>query len=527
MQQTIKKRLSAWAGICLSLFLTFQTSGCFPTNDNHHIQNSLSWYTLNAVWNIDTQGAETNVEYLGVGDATSNCISANPNFTIDANRYLDLTLKAETVSTVKIEICFTAEDKEYVNVEKNIVVTEDYSVYGFYFSGLQTEVQISKINVYPTVALGDNGTLSIKNVKVGDDSNAEDIYILPMKENATQPEEPNTPSNPSVATTLAEKYDDYFKIGMTANYDNYTKYASLENEFNSFTCENEMKLYTIAGNHNSAFNYQDINTYDFSKADQMVSYMQSKGKKVRGHCLIWYNGAPDWIKNETNKQELLNKVQTYCYNVVKHFTDKFGDTIYAWDVANEIVGDDNQYRDCFYNVAGLDFVETAFRAARQANPTVKLYYNDYNMDNSTKRNKVIEMLTTLIQRGMPIDGVGLQSHYDLKYSSGAKLENAILAFKKLASDTNHSLDIQITELDIKNYDTARDDQKQANLYRDIFSVLRRYQNDVSSVTFWGVADDYSWLDGTSFSYYGTGKAHPMLFDEYLQKKQAYYSVFDF
>lgn len=342
---------------------------------------------------------------------------------------------------------------------------------------------------------------------------------------------------------LATAYKDYFKVGMTAGYERYNQYLPLEGHFNSFTCENEMKLYTIAPDANENFNYKDINTYDFSKADEMLTYMRRKGKKIRGHALIWHYEAPAWILECTDKTLLLDMIDTYCYNVVKHFSDKFGDVIYAWDVVNEAVSDNynggkveqavkdvfgnnddgcNEMRSSFYSVAGIDYITTAFKAARRADPNVKLYYNDYNIcTEKQKLRGVMNLVSKIIDAGAPIDGVGLQSHFK---STGTgvitEAENAINYLHRLAEIKNHPLDIQITELDVEN--RGNNDSALATFYGSLFEMYRRNSSKISSVTFWGVADDYSWLDNGQYN-----MAYPFLFDKNLNKKPAFESVFNF
>ena len=342
---------------------------------------------------------------------------------------------------------------------------------------------------------------------------------------------------------LYNRYSDYFDMGMVAGYQRYDDYCKLEGHFNSFTCENEMKLYTIASNENTKFNYKDISTYDFSKADEMLTYMRRKGKKIRGHALMWYQEAPDWIINCKEKDLLLEMIDTYCYNVVKHFSEEFGDVIYAWDVVNEAVSDNyagesitqtakevfgsnddgcNSMRSQFWDVAGIDYIITAFKAARRADPDVALFYNDYNICTQIQKLRgVVNLISKLIESNTPIDGVGLQSHFKLMNTSVVEEAEAAIGYLvKLAKITDHPLDIQITELDVENYNNNNSDL--ADYYGSLFEMYRRNAEYISSVTFWGVADDYSWLDSDQWR-----KAYPFLFDANLNKKPAFDSVFNF
>ena len=179
-------------------------------------------------------------------------------------------------------------------------------------------------------------------------------------------------------------------------------------------------------------------------------------------------------------------------------------------------------RSVFYNVAGLDYIEHAFKAARKASSTVKLYYNDYNMcTEGQKLRAVVNMLTKLIKDGTPIDGVGIQSHFKSPTASYAsKARAAIETIVKTGEYMNNPLDIQITELDTENY--SNNDTALSSFYSELFETYRDLSDYISNVTFWGVADDYSWLDHGQYS-----MAHPFLFDGNQEAKPAFYAVFNF
>ncbi len=384
-----------------------------------------------------------------------------------------------------------------------------------------------------TTSSGDNSSNTSENNSSGDsnwDGVMEDTCPVPQNER------------------LHKKYDEYFYIGMTPNYNRYQSYNDIDGHYSSVTLENEMKMYTITKN--ADFNYKDPSTYDFSQADEMLTYYRKKGKKIRGHCLLWWYDKDEtaeavaWIKNETDKEVLLEKIDTYCYTVVKHFSDKFGDVIYAWDVVNEAVSDNfsgekvdqwvkdvygniddgcNQMRSDFYKVGGLDFLTTAFKAARRADPNVKLFYNDYNIcQENQKLRGVLNLTAQLIKAGAPIDGIGLQSHFKTTNASQAveQTQRAIDYIQKLAEVANHPLEIHVTELDTENY--GNNDSALASFYEGLFQCYRDNKDVVKSVTFWAVADDYSWLDANQYR-----MAYPTLFDVNHQKKEAFNSVYNF
>jgi endo-1,4-beta-xylanase len=199
----------------------------------------------------------------------------------------------------------------------------------------------------------------------------------------------------------------------------------------------------------------------------------------------------------------------------------------------------------WYQICGEDFIAKAFEYAHAADPSAQLFYNDYNSENESKREKIYKLLKNLIDHKVPITGVGIQGHWNLYSPSPDMIRKALDRYSSLG------LKIQITELDINirgggsanTQQPALDSgltpalaQKQADRYKEIFEIFRSYKRVITGVTFWNVSDRYSWLDSRN----ATGgaaageptsrvirKAYPLLFDENLQRKKAYWSVVKF
>ncbi|MFJ2174009.1 endo-1,4-beta-xylanase [Streptomyces sp. NPDC087851] len=300
----------------------------------------------------------------------------------------------------------------------------------------------------------------------------------------------------SAATTLgasAAEKGRYFGTAVAANHLGESGYVStLNQEFNSVTPENEMKWDALEPSRNS-FNY--------GAADQIVSHAQSKGMKIRGHTLVWHSQLPGWV-GSLAATDLRTAMNNHITQVAQHYKGK----IHSWDVVNEAFQDGSsgaRRSSPFQDKLGNGFIEEAFRTARAADPAAKLCYNDYNTDGqNAKSNAVYAMVSDFKARGVPIDCVGFQSHFNAQSPVPGDYQQNLQRFANLG------VDVQITELDIEGSGTA-----QADSYRRVVQACLAVSR-CTGITVWGVTDKYSWrASGT-----------PLLFDGNYAKKPAYTSV---
>lgn len=317
------------------------------------------------------------------------------------------------------------------------------------------------------------------------------------------------------AKSLSSAYSTYFDIGaaVTAGewgFDSLTHYpASLLAEFSSLTAENCMKPDALQKTKGS---------FTWSFGQRLVDYAKENNKRLRGHTLVWHNQTPDWMaKNASSKEEARENMKVHIETILKKWDEK---DIYCWDVVNEAINDGaaEVYRNdspWFKVYGGPEFIRDAFIFARSANPKVKLLYNDYNVVNQPKRNHIVTMIKELklIEDGL-IDGVGIQAHWNLDWPSISTIDQTIKTFAAMG------LTVHITELDIKTKENQQGLLEKR--YREIFEVFRANADHIESVTFWGVADDHTWL--TDFTKYVN---FPFLFDVEGKPKSSYFIVRDF
>ena len=203
--------------------------------------------------------------------------------------------------------------------------------------------------------------------------------------------------------SLWEAYSDYFLIGTAVNSRTLNTHRDLiVKHFNSITAENEMKFDALQPTEG---------IFNFYRADQMIEFAKENNIQVRGHVLVWHSQTPSWVfrfaGQPATKELLLERMRNHISTVVGRYKGQ----IYAWDVVNEAISDGPEiYRDSpWYNIIGKEFIAEAFRAAHEADPDAKLFYNDYNAVEPAKMQKIYNMLKELIEEGVPIHGVGIRA----------------------------------------------------------------------------------------------------------------------
>lgn len=331
---------------------------------------------------------------------------------------------------------------------------------------------------------------------------------------------------------LKDYYAGYFPIGVAVSpYALKTDEARLiVQQFNSLTPENAMKMGPI---------HPKKHEYNWKDADSIVAFAQRNGMRVRGHNLCWHNQAPSWMfvddKGDTvSKAVLLQRLKEHITTVVNRYKGK----VYAWDVVNEAISDkpDEYLRpSAWLKICGEEYIAKAFEYAHEADPDAVLFYNDYNEISPVKRAKIIRLLKSLKDAGVPVNGVGLQAHWAINEPSRDQLDSTLQQFASLG------LKLQITELDISVYpkehqarerkptdaDTAFSPGKEAmqlEEYKMAFELFRKYKNVISGVTFWNISDRHSWLDNFPVV---NRKDYPLLFDRNLQPKKVYWQIVNF
>jgi endo-1,4-beta-xylanase len=302
--------------------------------------------------------------------------------------------------------------------------------------------------------------------------------------------------------TLAEAKGIYFGTALTqGNLSNSTLTTLAAAQFDMVTPGNEMKWDTTEPSNG---------TYNFAPGDAIVSFAKAHNMRVRGHNLVWQSQLPSWVSSLPTSQ-VQAAMESHITSEVTHYKGQ----VYSWDVVNEPFNDDGTYRaDVFYNAMGSGYIADALRTAHAADPNAKLYLNDYNIEGeNAKSNAMYSLVQSLKSQGVPIDGVGLESHFILGQVPSTMLAN-MQRFAALG------VNVAVTELD----DRIQLPATTANLTQQAtdFSTVVKDCLAVSAcvgVTQWGVGDADSWIPG-AFSGYGAAT----MFDQNYQPKPAYTAV---
>jgi endo-1,4-beta-xylanase len=285
--------------------------------------------------------------------------------------------------------------------------------------------------------------------------------------------------------------------------------------------------------------------FTFAAADRIADAARDRNLQLVGHTLLWHEQAPRWMFQNADgkplpREQALANLRAHVVAVATHFRGR----VRGWDVVNEALAETDgggDFRDTPARRAiGDDYVEHAFRFAREADPDAELYYNDFNIELPKKRDRALRLIRRLKAAGLRIDAVGIQGHWGLTHPPVAVIDDAIRAFHA------EGVKVMITELDVdvlprrrqgadlqateaSGADPYRDGcppevlAAQARRYGDLFRVFVKHRDAVTRVTFWGTHDGTSWLN--NFPVRGRTN-HPLLWDRQLRPKPAFDAVIE-
>lgn len=339
---------------------------------------------------------------------------------------------------------------------------------------------------------------------------------------------------------LKEFFNNDFLIGAALNDNHFFERDKqgvdiVQRHFNTITPENVLKWIVV---------HPELNRYDFTASDKFVEFGVKNNMIIIGHTLVWHNQTPKWVFEDTagnliSKEKLLERMRDHIYTVVGRYKGK----IKGWDVVNEAVVDDGSYiQSMWMKIIGEEYLVKAFQYAHEADPDAELYYNDFSVENIPKRNGVIKLVKKLQAAGIKVSGIGMQGHYLMDWPTLGQIDSTIKEFAALGTKVmvteldvdvlprpDQSLSAEITnrfeyQEKLNPFKKGLPESKQQEFtqrYEELFKIFRKNSGKITRVTFWGVDDGSSWLNG--FPVPGRTN-YPLLFGRDGKPKPAFNAV---
>ena len=335
----------------------------------------------------------------------------------------------------------------------------------------------------------------------------------------------------SAQKTLKGAYADAFKMGCAVNSsivngrDSRSAQIILQ-QFNAVSPENDMKAEVL---------HPSPDRWNFQAADRYVQFAKDNGLWALGHTLVWHNQSPRWIFEDgkggkASKELLEERLKKYIFTV----GERYKNDICSVDVVNECISDknfvlrDGADRSQWFDILGPEYVDKAFFWAKEAFPNSSLVINDYNLEMvEGKRQGMYKLVKGMLERGVPVDTVGLQMHINIQNPPVSEIEETIELYGSLG------LNVIVTEMEVSAYldkDFAHPDPRreydkafldeQAERYYKIFECFRKEARAgiLKDVVLWGVTDRMTWKN--NFPAPGRGDC-PLLFDTEGKEKPAF------
>ncbi|WP_342985363.1 endo-1,4-beta-xylanase [Clostridium saudiense] len=374
-----------------------------------------------------------------------------------------------------------------------------------------------------------------------------DFYIDEVKfAKIEKPDNKHEANIKSLHETLSDSLGEEFVLGVAVTPQQLQEGSEYEalisKHFNAIVAENVMKVEPMRPS-------EDM--YYWDDADKVVNYAYENDMLMRGHALVWHSQMPSWFfkesedsSKEVSSEGLLERMKEHITTVASRYAGK----VYAWDVVNEVMADgisenglrrDNENSKWARIIGDLDgdgddddYIEAAFRAAREADPNAKLIINEYGAESAgRKQDALYNLIERLLIAGVPVDGVGLQMHISMYNPDVKSIEATIERFAELKK-YNPDFTVQVTELDVSIYKSDSDGEititpeillEQAYRYQELFDLFKEQtvKGNIDMTLVWGVTDNDSWLN--NFPVKGRKNA-PLLFDTNFKSKPAYWAL---
>lgn len=278
---------------------------------------------------------------------------------------------------------------------------------------------------------------------------------------------------------------------------------------NVLVAENIMKWANLRPN-NKFWNWSDI--------DKALEFAEANKIAVKWHTLFWHQQNPGFLSSMKTKEQAEKMMDEHITTIMQRYKGR----IKYYDVVNEMFEEDGSFRDTIWlRLMGPEYIEHALTTARAQDPSTKLYLNEYNNEctGNPKADAMYNFVKDLVEKGVPIDGVGMQLHLatDLPFDKEA-IRNNVRRYAALG------IDVSFSEIDVRMPDSKFNDpaeiQKQSDIYNALLQIAIDEPN-VKSYIVWGMYDKTNWVPAT-FPAYGNA----CIYDRDYNKKDVYNRLFE-
>jgi endo-1,4-beta-xylanase len=273
---------------------------------------------------------------------------------------------------------------------------------------------------------------------------------------------------------------------------------------------------------------------DYRPADRVAAFALENGLALRGHNLLWYHRTPNWFFDLESRQE----IERAIVERIQGLAGRYRGRVHSWDVVNEPIEPkegrlDGLRTEVFLEIFGPDYLDLAYRTARETDPAARLVVNEYDVEFDTpeheaRRTALLNLLVRMRRSGIPVDAVGVQAHLSCV---GGPPFSAVRLRRFLADVAGLGLTIQITELDVTDENAPADEVVRDRLVADTYSRFLDAALDepaVKLVVTWGLSDRHSWIvrKETHESKWRTDgmPSRPLPFDADLKPKPAFEAI---
>ena len=273
---------------------------------------------------------------------------------------------------------------------------------------------------------------------------------------------------------------------------------------------------------NHAFSWKVIEpargVYDFGPADANAQFAADHGLRHQGFHFAWDNEAlddfPDWVAAITDPDELRDVLRGRARTIFDRYP-----TLRQIDVINEPFESlgGALHQNHLADVLGPDYVLELFAiVGEEAPPGVALTLNENLIEYfPEKADALVALARSIVDAGLRIDGVGLQSHFFFGGDPDWELYRTTM--RRLAA---LGLEVYVSELDVPVGPVADRFAVQADRYRKATEACLA-EPACTQLFIWGLDDSESWLD-----WFLGPDLDPLLFDADLARKPAFDAVYE-